>query len=225
MFIEKAIQTLLNDRDIKRNPDLKAACENALAHLHSCTKVRDKHLTDMLNHQLNLIQELTNGVAVDVEGSNGSPSTPTTTKHAILPEITTSENFRMDLMFEPFALACQSKSPRLVTSSLDSIQKLVAYGHIRYDKVPGYLDSLEFDDKLVSVVANCFSGPQTDEGVQLQVLKALLTIVTSSYIRVHENSLLLSVRTCYNIYLASKNLVNQMTAKATLNQVCHFVSS
>ena len=68
-------------------------------------------------------------------------------------------------------------------------------------------------------------GPHTDEGVQLQVLKALLTIVTSSYIRVHENSLLLSVRTCYNIFLASRNLINQTTAKATLNQMLNYVFS
>ena len=36
-----------------------------------------------------------------------------------------------------------------------------------------------FDDHLTATVANCFSGPQTDEGIQVQVLKALLSIVTS----------------------------------------------
>ena len=76
-----------------------------------------------------------------------------------------------------------------------------------------------FDDHLTSTVANCFTGPSTDEGVQVQVLKALLSIVTSGHIRVHENSLLLAVRTCYNIYLASRNLNYQATAKATLSQV------
>merc|ERR1719209_1538247 len=59
-----------------------------------------------------------------------------------------------------------------------------------------------FDDHLTATVANCFTGPSTDEGIQVQVLKALLSIVTSGHIRVHENSLLLAVRTCYNIYLA-----------------------
>ena len=77
----------------------------------------------------------------------------------------------------------------------------------------------------MSTVANCFQGPHTDEAVQLQVLKGLLTIVTSSHIRVHENSLLLAVRTCYNIYLASRNLINQTTAKATLNQMLSCVFS
>jgi brefeldin A-inhibited guanine nucleotide-exchange protein len=80
-----------------------------------------------------------------------------------------------------------------------------------------------FDDHLTATVANCFFGPQTDEGVQVQVLKALLSIVTSGHIRVHENSLLLSVRTCYNIFLASRNLNYQATAKATLSQILNCV--
>ena len=74
-------------------------------------------------------------------------------------------------------------------------------------------------DHVVDTICNCFAGPQTDEGVQLQILKALLTILTSQHVEVHESSLLSSVRTCYNIYLASRNMINQTTAKATLNQM------
>ena len=68
-------------------------------------------------------------------------------------------------------------------------------------------------DIIVDTICNCFSGPHTDEGVQLQILKALLTILTSQHVEVHEASLLNSVRTCYNIYLASRNMINQTTAK------------
>ena len=71
-------------------------------------------------------------------------------------------------------------------------------------------------DIIVETICNCFSGPHTDEGVQLQILKALLTILTSQHVEVHEASLLNSVRTCYNIYLASKNMINQTTAKVSL---------
>ncbi len=107
----------------------------------------------------------------------------------------------------------------------NSIQKLVAYGHIRYDFVSKPNDDRHFDDHLVEVVADCFAGQQTDEGVQLQVLKALLTIVTSPHVRVHENALLQSVRTCYNVYLASRSIINQTTAKATLNQMLNYIYS
>ena len=71
-------------------------------------------------------------------------------------------------------------------------------------------------DIIVETICNCFSGPHTDEGVQLQILKALLTILTSQHVEVHEASLLNSVRTCYNIYLASRNMINQTTAKVSL---------
>lgn len=35
--------------------------------------------------------------------------------------------------------------------------------------------------------------------------------------------MLLTVRTCYNIYLASRNLINQTTAKATLTQMLNVI--
>jgi brefeldin A-inhibited guanine nucleotide-exchange protein len=55
------------------------------------------------------------------------------------------------------------------------------------------------------------------------VYQALLTAVTSSTCEVHEGTLLQAVRTVYNIYLASKNLINQTTAKATLTQMISLV--
>jgi brefeldin A-inhibited guanine nucleotide-exchange protein len=55
------------------------------------------------------------------------------------------------------------------------------------------------------------------------VIKALLTVVTSQHVEVHEGTVLLAVRTCYNIYLASKNLINQTTARATLTQMLNVI--
>ena len=54
-------------------------------------------------------------------------------------------------------------------------------------------------------------------------LQALLTVVTATTVEIHEGTVLLAVRTCYNIYLASKNLVNQTTAKATLTQMLNVI--
>lgn len=51
----------------------------------------------------------------------------------------------------------------------------------------------------------------------------MLTIVTASSCEIHEGTVLLAVRTCYNIYLASKNLINQTTAKATLTQMLNVI--
>lgn len=55
------------------------------------------------------------------------------------------------------------------------------------------------------------------------LFKALLTAVTSQHIEIHEGTVLQAVRTCYNIYLASKNLINQTTAKATLTQMLNVI--
>lgn len=55
--------------------------------------------------------------------------------------------------------------------------------------------------------------------------QALLTVVTSQNVEIHEGAVLLTVRTCYNIYLASKNLVNQTTARATLTQMLNVIFS
>lgn len=58
-----------------------------------------------------------------------------------------------------------------------------------------------------------------EEGIELLVMKTLLSAVTSTSLRVHGDSLLKAVRTCYNIYLGSKSPVNQTTAKASLTQM------
>ena len=47
--------------------------------------------------------------------------------------------------------------------------------------------------------------------------------MTSQHIEIHEGTVLQPVRTCYNIYLASKNLINQTTAKATLTQMLNVI--
>ena len=240
MYVQKQIEKLLQHRDIKRtsHSELKAACEDALNTLKAENLVAEKPAS------------VQNGSANDVSGGSvcgsESPSGSIGSSFSgtwVLPEPNPS-CVHVEKFFLPFELACQSKTPKIVCSALDSIEKLIAYGHISHE----YFDNQQkefiaaaaatnespkdpqetkepmlFDDHLTAVVANCFSGPQTDEGVQVQVLKALLMIVTSGHIRVHENSLLLAVRTCYNIYLASRNLTYQATAKATLSQMINCV--
>ena len=77
-------------------------------------------------------------------------------------------------------------------------------------------------DLVVETVCKC--SDEFDDGVQLQVLKVLLTAVTSAYCEVHEASLLLAVRACFHIHLISKNPVNKTTAKAALTQMLSAVN-
>uniref|UniRef100_A0A8C7X8G7 ADP-ribosylation factor guanine nucleotide-exchange factor 1 (brefeldin A-inhibited) n=1 Tax=Oryzias sinensis TaxID=183150 RepID=A0A8C7X8G7_9TELE len=145
-------------------------------------------------------------------------------KLSTLPPIKSKTNFiEADKYFLPFELACQSKCPRIVITSLDCLQKLIAYGHLTGSAPDNTAPGKKLIDRIIETICACFQGPQTDEGVQLQIIKALLTAVTSQHIEIHEGTVLQAVRTCYNIYLASKNLINQTTAKATLTQMLNVI--
>ncbi|CAI2183131.1 13900_t:CDS:2, partial [Funneliformis geosporum] len=78
-------------------------------------------------------------------------------------------------------------------------------------------------DDVVHTVCIGFIGPQTDQTVQLQILKVLLTLVTTEQCPVHGISLLKIIQTCCNIYCYSKSIVNQATAKAELTQISNAI--
>lgn len=110
-----------------------------------------------------------------------------------------------------------------MVTSLDCLQKLIAYGHLT-GSIPDSTDPNKLlIVRIVETICSCFMGPQTDEGVQLQIIKALLTVMTSQHVEVHEGTVLLTIRTVYNVYLASRNLVNQTTARATLTQMINVI--
>ncbi|XP_066147847.1 brefeldin A-inhibited guanine nucleotide-exchange protein 1 isoform X2 [Euwallacea fornicatus] len=198
MFISRALEKILNDKEIRRShhSQLKRACESALEELKKETSQ----------------QQPPN----DEQSERVSDALP-------LPRSGEANALTTEKYFLPFELACQSKSARIVTTALDCLQKLIAYGHLTANVPDSTTPGKLLIDRIVETICACFTGPQTDEGVQLQIIKALLTVVTSQHVEVHEGTVLLAVRTCYNIFLASKNLVNQTTARATLTQMLNVI--
>jgi brefeldin A-inhibited guanine nucleotide-exchange protein len=75
-------------------------------------------------------------------------------------------------------------------------------------------------DVVISTIGSCFE-PNQEDNVQLRIIGALHTAVTSC--DVHGKSLRLTVKTCFNIHLVSKNVINQKTAKATLTQMLNTI--
>uniref|UniRef100_A0A8C2DMK6 ADP-ribosylation factor guanine nucleotide-exchange factor 1 (brefeldin A-inhibited) n=1 Tax=Cyprinus carpio TaxID=7962 RepID=A0A8C2DMK6_CYPCA len=196
MFLTRALEKILADKEVKKahHSQLRKACEVALEEI----KAESENLSPP-------------------PGDNKSSS-------STLPPIKSKTNFiEADKYFLPFELACQSKCPRIVITSLDCLQKLIAYGHLTGSAPDNTTPGKKLIDRIIETICGCFQGPQTDEGVQLQIIKALLTAVTSQHIEIHEGTVLQAVRTCYNIYLASKNLINQTTAKATLTQMLNVI--
>ncbi|KAM4706208.1 brefeldin A-inhibited guanine nucleotide-exchange protein 1 isoform 2-T2 [Rhinophrynus dorsalis] len=196
MFLTRALEKILSDKEVKRahHSQLRKACEVALEEI-KCEAEK---------------QSPPQG-----EVKSGSST---------LPPVKSKASFiEADKYFLPFELACQSKCPRIVSTSLDCLQKLIAYGHLTGNAPDSTTPGKKLIDRIIETICGCFQGPQTDEDVQLQIIKALLTAVTSQHIEIHEGTVLQAVRTCYNIYLASKNLVNQTTAKATLTQMLNVI--
>lgn len=95
--------------------------------------------------------------------------------------------------FLPFELACQSKGTRIVVTALDCLQviileisleiilltsiflqKLIAYGHLTGNIVDSTSPDKFLINRIVETVCGCFTGPNTDEGVQLQIIKVIL---------------------------------------------------
>ncbi|ETN86107.1 Sec7 domain protein [Necator americanus] len=128
-----------------------------------------------------------------------------------------------DRYFLPFELACRSRSPKIVITALDCLQKLIAYGHLTGRGADSSNPDRKLIDRIVEAICSSFVGQGTDEAVLLQIIKALLAVVLTNNCEVHEGSLLLAVRTCFTIFLATKSPINQSTAKGTLTQVINAV--
>ena len=147
-------------------------------------------------------------------------------------------------IFEPLRLACETKNEKLMIASLDCISKLISYSFFVEEDSPrpnfaspppspggpngrqtgsahgGHEPSLV--DIVVHTITSCHTE-STPETVSLQIVKALLALVLSTTILVHQSSLLKAVRTVYNIFLLSVDPVNQMVAQGGLTQIVNHV--
>lgn len=128
--------------------------------------------------------------------------------------------------------ALDSKITKVLEITLYYIQKLISHGFLTGNcedsctySDPPQLSSQRYPRKMIDGIVEsvCKCVQETDDNVQLQVIKTLLTTITSFNCEVHDRTLLEAFRACYHIHITSKNLVNQTTAKATLTQMMHYV--
>ncbi|OMO78597.1 SEC7-like protein [Corchorus capsularis] len=122
-----------------------------------------------------------------------------------------------ELILSPLINACGTAFNKIVDPAVDCIQKLIANGYLRGEADPTGGPDAQLLSKLIESVCKCHD--LGDDAIELLVLKTLLSAVTSFSLRIHGDCLLQIVRTCYDIYLGSKNVVNQTTAKASLIQM------
>eukprot|EP00658_Telonema_sp_P-2_P064770 TRINITY_DN5403_c0_g1_i2.p1 TRINITY_DN5403_c0_g1~~TRINITY_DN5403_c0_g1_i2.p1 ORF type:complete len:357 (-),score=117.68 TRINITY_DN5403_c0_g1_i2:118-1188(-) len=119
----------------------------------------------------------------------------------------------------PLLEALNSKLSGSITISIDCLSKLMAYGFLKMplDDMQAAGGGKTLMDVVVEAVCKC--SHETDDSVQLQVLQALLTAVTSDKCEVHDTQLQLTVRTCCHIHLTTKSATNQAIARAALSQM------
>ncbi|TFK55672.1 hypothetical protein OE88DRAFT_1652091 [Heliocybe sulcata] len=150
-------------------------------------------------------------------------------------------------IFEPLRLACETRNEKLMVTSLDCISKLISYSFF-VEATPASAEGLpspppspgmgprnsmsgtsqtnippmSLVDLVVHTITSCHTET-TPETVSLQIVKALLALVLSPTVLVHQSSLLKTVRTVYNVFLLSTDPVNQMVAQGGLTQMVHHV--
>lgn len=56
---------------------------------------------------------------------------------------------------------------------LSPFQKLIAYGHLTGNAPDSTTPGKKLIDRIIETICGCFQGPQTDEGVQLQIIKVM----------------------------------------------------
>ncbi|URD90555.1 hypothetical protein MUK42_27967 [Musa troglodytarum] len=127
-----------------------------------------------------------------------------------------------ELVLKPPRLAFETKNIKLLEPALDCLHKLIAYDHLEGDPgLEGGKNASLFTD-ILNMVCGCVDNSSFDSTI-LQVLKVLLTAVSSTRFRVHGEPLLGVIRVCYNIALNSKSPINQATSKAMLTQMISIV--
>ncbi|GAB4861885.1 Brefeldin A-inhibited guanine nucleotide-exchange protein 2 [Ancistrocladus abbreviatus] len=175
-----------------------------------------------LVHECKSLVERFNSPEKSLSGSGSTPESPDA-DHSISGPLNDGGPHEYSLedsevILNPLINSCGSGNLKIAEPGLDCIQKLIAHGYIRGEAdSSGDAKEAKLLSRLMESVCKC--SELGDESIELLVLKTLLSAVTSTGLRIHGDCLLQTVRTCYDIYLGSKNVVNQTTAKASLIQM------
>ena len=118
----------------------------------------------------------------------------------------------------PLLAACEARGlPKVAEPAVTCLQKLVSNGHLVGDMTSdGLLVETATAARVVAAVVGC--GESSDERLQLAVVKALLSFVSSPTFRVHGECLLRAVRVIFNLAIGSPFDTIQTAAAGALQQ-------
>ena len=128
-------------------------------------------------------------------------------------------------VFKPFMLACSGSHNPSILLSLDCLGKLFGYKFWNNTIRNAGQDAEGLVGLIIETVSSCFSGEQSDEKIQMQVIKVMAAAICVEEDRaaLHGTLLLKAVRIIYNIFLLSQSAHVQTIAQATLIQTTNTV--
>ncbi|KAJ0948550.1 putative Sec7 domain, mon2, dimerization and cyclophilin-binding domain, Sec7 domain superfamily [Helianthus annuus] len=212
-FLTRAFESMLKECSGKKYNSIQIAIRSYL----ESTKAANQEAASNNNSQTSPNKDTSDDGNARTEVDPGGSITKTLANAGH-----TLEGAESELVLIPLRLAFETKNPKVIELALDCIHKLIAYDHLEGD--PGLENGKNvplFTD-ILNMVCGCVDNNSPDSTI-LQVLKVLLTAVSSNKFRVHGEPLLGVIRVCYNIALNSKSPVNQATSKAMLTQMINIV--
>ncbi|KAA0059594.1 brefeldin A-inhibited guanine nucleotide-exchange protein 1 isoform X1 [Cucumis melo var. makuwa] len=132
-----------------------------------------------------------------------------------------------DFVLQPLLLALDAAYVKVAEPALECVFKLFSRGLFRgeIERPDGDANSNANSIVYKIVESVCKSGGLGDEGIELTVLRVLLSAVRCPCVLIRGDCLVSVVRTCYNVYLGGLSGTNQICAKSVLGQVMVIVFS
>jgi brefeldin A-inhibited guanine nucleotide-exchange protein len=123
-------------------------------------------------------------------------------------------------VFKPFQAALNLKQLTSTLLALDCLAKLFDYNFWQQPARTS-IDGDSLIDMIVEAITNTFIGEQTDDKIQMQIIKSMTAAISINDFdaALHGGLLLKAVRVIYNIFLISKSSQVQTVAQATLQQI------
>ncbi|GFR41198.1 hypothetical protein Agub_g1868, partial [Astrephomene gubernaculifera] len=127
-------------------------------------------------------------------------------------------------VLDPLYLACANANPRILDAALGCLHKLVAHAWLQGESSSGGQPSdADVVSRVIRTVVRCGEGAAA-EGMQLSVIRALLTFTTAEHFVAHGDCLLAAVRMVFNLALGAEDDVIKRTASNALLQMLNTIT-
>lgn len=119
--------------------------------------------------------------------------------------------------------ALETGSPKMVEPALAVLHKLIAYAYLQGEtRASGRLDDVEnVVTQVVMMTVRCVQ--KSSPGVQLSVVKALLTLATAEHFLAHGDCLMMAVRAVFNVAVSGSTEQLKSTARSALLQMMNTI--